>query len=88
MKHRLAIVGFGGMAGWHYDLIEGIEDLTVAGIWDIKEERRDYAASRQIPVYGSLEDLLADETVVLGLSATPNGVHECIAVWAVVAGGG
>ena len=51
MKHTLAIVGFGGMAGWHYDLIQDIEDLTVAGIWDIKEERRDYAASRQIHVY-------------------------------------
>lgn len=86
MKHRLAIVGFGGMAGWHYDLIEGIEDLTVAGIWDIKKERRDYAASRQIPVYGSLEDLLADETVDLVLIATPNDVHKSIAVKALEAG--
>lgn len=86
MKHRLAIVGFGGMAGWHYDLIEGIEDLTVSGIWDIKKERRDYAASRQIPVYGSLEDLLADETVDLVLIATPNDVHKSIAVKALEAG--
>lgn len=86
MKHRLAIVGFGGMAGWHYDLIEGIEDLTVAGIWDIKEERRDYAASRQIPVYGSLEDLLADASVDLVLIATPNDVHKSIAVRAMEAG--
>ena len=37
MKHRLAMVGFGGMAGWHYDLIQRIDDLEVAGIWDIKE---------------------------------------------------
>ena len=36
MKHRLAMVGFGGMAGWHYDLIQRIDDLEVAGIWDIK----------------------------------------------------
>lgn len=86
MKHRLAIVGFGGMAGWHYDLIEGIEDLTVAGIWDIKEERREYAASRRIPVYGSLEELLADETVDLVLIATPNDVHKSIAVKALEAG--
>lgn len=74
------------MAGWHYDLIEGIEDLTVAGIWDIKEERRDYAASRQIHVYESLEDLLADETVDLVLIATPNDVHKSIAVKALEAG--
>ena len=31
MKHTLAMVGFGGMAGWHYDLIERIDNLTVAG---------------------------------------------------------
>ena len=47
-KHILAMVGFGGMAGWHYDLIEQIDNLSVAGIWDIKEERREYARSRQI----------------------------------------
>ena len=46
MKHRLAMVGFGGMAGWHYDLIQRIDDLEVAGIWDIKEERRTYAEAR------------------------------------------
>ena len=39
MKHVLAMVGFGGMAGWHYDLIEGMEDLEVAGIWDIKDRK-------------------------------------------------
>ncbi|MFR6589532.1 MAG: hypothetical protein ACLURV_04415 [Gallintestinimicrobium sp.] len=46
MKHRLAMVGFGGMAGWHYDLIQRIDDLEVAGIWDIKGERRTYAEAR------------------------------------------
>ena len=86
MKHTLAIVGFGGMAGWHYDLIQDIEDLTVAGIWDIKEERRDYAASRQIHVYEGLEDLLSDESVDLVLIATPNDVHKSIAIQAMEAG--
>ncbi len=85
-KHNLAIVGFGGMAGWHYDLIEKLENLSVSGIWDIKEERREYARSRQIPVYESLEDLLADETVDLVLVATPNDVHKSIAIAAMAAG--
>lgn len=49
MKHRLAMVGFGGMAGWHYDLIQRIDDLEVAGIWDIKEERRTYARRQGHP---------------------------------------
>ncbi len=85
-KHNLAMVGFGGMAGWHYDLIEKFENLSVSGIWDIKEERREYARSRQIPVYESLEDLLADETVDLVLVATPNDVHKSIAIAAMAAG--
>ena len=30
--YRVGIVGFGGMAGWHYELIQTIEGLEVAGI--------------------------------------------------------
>ncbi len=85
-KHTLAMVGFGGMAGWHYDLIEKIDDLTVAGIWDIKEERREYARSCGIHVYESQEDLLADENVDIVLVATPNDVHKSIAIAAMAAG--
>ena len=80
------MVGFGGMANWHYDLIQRIEDLEVAGIWDIKEERREYAQEKGVHVYQSLEDLLADETVDLVLAATPNDVHKEIAVRAMEAG--
>lgn len=86
MEHKMAIVGFGGMAGWHYDLVEEIDNLAVAGIWDIKKERREYAASRGISVYGSLEELLQDEFVDLVLIATPNDVHKSIAVSALEAG--
>lgn len=86
MKHRIGMVGFGGMAGWHYDLIQSIDDLEVAGIWDIRQERRDYAAEKGISVYGSLEDLLGDEAVDLVLIATPNDVHKSIAIGAMEAG--
>lgn len=84
--HTLAMVGFGGMAGWHYDLIEKLENLSVAGVWDIKEERREYARSRKIHVYESKEALLADEQVDLVLVATPNDVHKSIAIEAMKAG--
>lgn len=86
MKHTLAMAGFGGMAGWHYDLIERIDGLTVAGIWDVKPERREYALSQNIHVYQSLEDLLADQSVDLVLVATPNDVHKSIAIQAMEAG--
>lgn len=37
MEHKIAIVGFGGMAEWHFDEIKTIDGLEIAGIWDIKE---------------------------------------------------
>lgn len=85
-KYVLAVIGFGGMAQWHYDLIENLDGLSVAGIWDIKAERREYARSRKIYVYGSQEELLADERVDLVLIATPNDVHKSIAIAAMKAG--
>ena len=80
------MVGFGGMAGWHYDLIQRIDDLEVAGIWDIKEERRTYAEGKGIHVYKSEEDLMADPTVDIVLVATPNDVHKGVVIRAMEAG--
>ena len=86
-KHRLAIVGFGGMGNWHRELIEsGIEGLELAGMFDIKEERQQYARDLGYKAYDSLEDVLADETVDLILIATPNDCHKPIAVKALDAG--
>lgn len=86
MKHKIAIVGFGGMAGWHYDEIQTIENLEIAGIWDIKEERRQCAAEKGLHVYESLEELLADPASDLVLIATPNDVHKPVAIAAMRAG--
>ena len=76
MAHKIALIGFGGMAGWHYEKIQEIDELEVAGIWDIKEERRTVAQSRNIHVYQGLDDLLADKQTDLVLVATPNDVHK------------
>ena len=87
MKHKMAIVGFGGMAGWHYNEIQTIEGLEIAGIWDIREERRVYAAEEKgLHVYSGLEDLLADSAPDLVLIATPNDVHKPVAIAAMEAG--
>lgn len=86
MKHKIAFIGFGGMAGWHYDLIQNIEELTLAGIWDIKEERREYARKKGIYTYENLEALLHDEQTELVLIATPNDVHKSLAILAMQAG--
>lgn len=82
----MAIVGFGGMGDWHRDLIKDIDGLEVKGVCDIRQERRDYAKSLGLMVYGSLEEVLADEEVDLVLCATPNDVHKEITIKALDAG--
>ena len=84
--HKLAIIGLGGMGTWHLNKLETLEEPVVAGIWDIKESRREYARSRNVFVYDSLEALLADESVDLVLIATPNDMHKPLAIQAMEAG--
>ena len=86
MKHRIGIIGYGGMGGWHVNKIATIENIELAGIWDIRECQREKALSREIHVYESLEALLADETVDMVLIATPNDVHKPLAIAAMEAG--
>lgn len=86
-KHRLGIVGFGGMGNWHRELIEsGIENLEIAGMFDIKEERQEAARALGYRAYESLDALLADETVDMILVSTPNDCHKPIAIKAMEAG--
>lgn len=86
MQHKLAIVGLGGMGSWHVNRLEEMGNPVVAGIWDIRECRREYARGRGLHVYESLEDLLADAEVEVVLVATPNDVHKPIAIQALQAG--
>lgn len=99
-KFQLAVVGFGGMGGWHVELIQNnknwwdancdgkppFENLEVAGIFDIKEERIAAAKAQGLKAYESLDAVLADSTVDIILVATPNDVHREIAVKALEAG--
>ena len=84
--HKIAIIGLGGMGTWHLNELETLEEPQVVGIWDIKEERREYARSRNVFVYDSLEALLADETTDMVLIATPNDFHRPLAIAAMEAG--
>jgi len=86
MNHRIAIVGFGGMGNWHRLRLEKLAQPELAGIWDIKEARREFARSLGIYVYESFEAVLADETVDLVLIATPNDLHKPLAIAAMEAG--
>ena len=60
---NLAIVGLGGMGDWHRKLIEDIDNLTVCGTYDIKEDRQEFAREHGITPYNSFEELLDDKKV-------------------------
>ncbi len=85
-KMGVAVVGYGGMGGWHTRHILNSDVTYLCGIYDIKPARNELAESREIHVYSSLEELLADEAVSFIVIATPNEVHAEIAIKAMRAG--
>lgn len=86
MDIMLGIIGFGGMGNWHREIIDTIDGIKVAGIYDIDENRMQYAKENQILVYDSLEDLLGDDQIDVVLIATPNDLHKPIAIQSMRAG--
>ena len=81
MKHTMAIIGYGGMGGWHHKSIaEKIPDLVVKGAYDIREEARGKARENGLYVYASLEELLQDGAVELVTVATPNNFHKDLSI--------
>lgn len=86
MKMKIAVIGYGGMGGWHCDLIRRMDELELAGIYDIQEERREAARKNGIFAYESMEELLSDDTVKLVTVAIPNHLHREVCIRAMQAG--
>lgn len=87
MKHRLAIIGYGGMAGWHHSNIkEKIPAIEVVGALDVREEAKAKARENGLYVYQDLNELLSDKTIDLVTIATPNDVHKKLAIQCLKAG--
>ena len=85
-KTRIAVIGYGGMGGWHCDKIGEIEELELAGVYDIKESRNEAAEAAGLHAYASLEELLADPSVEIVTVAIPNQLHKEVCVQAMEAG--
>lgn len=87
MGHKLAIIGFGGMGGWHcQNITEKISEIEVVGAWDIREEARAKATERGFYAYSSLEELLNDDEVDIVTVATPNNFHKQLVIDCLEAG--
>lgn len=85
-KHVIAIVGFGGMGSQHGKILSGIEQVTIAGIYDVLDSRQQFAMEHGFGVYESFENLLNDRLVDTVLIATPNDSHKDLAIAALKAG--
>lgn len=85
-KMKIAIVGYGGMGGWHCDRIVAMDELELAGVYDVLEDRKHVAEEKGLHVYASLEELLADDTVELVTVAIPNQLHKPVCIQAMEAG--
>ena len=77
MPYNLAIIGMGGMAGWHVETIKKhIPQITVTGGFDIRDEAKMQAKKWGIKNYDSAQALMSDKSVDIVLIATPNDVHK------------
>ena len=85
-KLNLAIIGYGGMGGWHGTRALKSDVVNLLGIYDIAPDRCALATERNIYVYPSLEAVLNDPRVDMVTIATPNDLHKDIAVQALDAG--
>lgn len=86
MKKNVAVIGYGGQGAWHCNQILKSDVVSLAGTYDIKENRREAAKNNGIFVYSSNEAIFADENVDIVVVATPNDVHEDLVVNALKSG--
>ena len=87
MALNLAIIGYGGMGGWHHhNIVEKVPAIHVKGVYDIREEAMEKAREAGLETYPSLEAVFADPDIQIVTVATPNNFHKDIAIAAMRAG--
>lgn len=85
-KHAIGIIGFGGMAKYHFDALKNYERAYVKGVWDVNPARRELAEQLGLTAYKSLECLLCDSDIDLVLVSTTNEAHKELTIKALEAG--
>lgn len=76
MKHKIGIIGYGTMGSWHAENVrDRIENLEVACVYDINEEKRKKALNDGFNICSSAEELLSSDVDIV-LVATPNNFHK------------
>lgn len=87
MERRLAIIGYGGMGGWHQKNIDTrINGLSVKGIYDIDPNAERKAKENGLIVYKSVQEIYEDPEIDIVTIAVPNNFHKDYAIRALRAG--
>ena len=86
--HTLGMIGFGGMARYHFDHIQpdSYPRVHVKGIFDLAPSAQQAGHDRGAYVYSSKEELLQDPEIDLVLVATTNEAHKALSIEALRAG--
>ncbi len=86
-KFRVALVGCGRISGNHFDAISKVENLELAAVCDIVEERARAAGEKHgVPFFTSYAEMLAKAACHIVVIATPSGLHPEHGVAAAMAG--
>lgn len=76
MLHKVASIGFGGMATHHFNQSKCLDMIELKGIYDIDEKRQDAARDYGLYIYSSAEEIYADPEIDIVLVAVPNDLHK------------
>ena len=83
---RVAVIGYGGQGAWHCAQIKKSDVVSLAGVYDIKENRRTAAIQNDIFVHRSNVEIFTDKTVDIIVVATPNDAHEDLVIKGLTSG--
>ena len=90
MSIRMCVVGYGsafGMGHHHSEKIRATEGMEVVGVCEPDAERRAVAAeTEEVPVYESLDEVVADDGVDMVALIVPHDLHAPLAIQALNAG--
>lgn len=85
-KAKFALIGYGGMGGWHIDKLRTMDEVEICGVYDIDPNRMEAARDDGLHTYPSLQALLADSRIEFVTIAIPNDAHKPVALQAMAAG--
>ncbi len=85
-KKKAAIIGYGGMGGWHADFLRASDVVELKGIYDINPARNQLAESKGIHAYASHQEIFDDPEIEFVTIAVPNDRHKPLAIRALEAG--